>query len=81
MSNISASKILKEYRRSNKLSAIKLSRDLNVSPAMIYEWEKGRCVTEVRVRNWLLDPVFPTNVRELARRILDNHDQAVGTGS
>jgi hypothetical protein len=63
-------KILKDYLKSSHISAIHLSRDMNVSPARIYQWLQGETIPEMRIRNWLFDPSTPDHVRDLAKEML-----------
>lgn len=70
MSKRSPSDTLKEYRKKNKVSAIQLSRELNVSPARIYQWEAGAGISALRIQNWIIDPATPAHIRELARKML-----------
>jgi transcriptional regulator with XRE-family HTH domain len=67
---ITPNKILKEYLKNSHVSVIHISRDMGVSPARIYQWLQGATIPEVRIRNWIFDPVTPGQIRDLAKEML-----------
>jgi len=65
-----ASAIIREVLQEQDKSVIELSRDLNVSPAIIYCWLKDeKNISQRTLRLWLRDPKTPRYVRVLAQRI------------
>lgn len=63
-------KILKAYLKTSHVSAIRISRDMGVSPARIYQWLQGGTIPDMRIRNWIFDPVTPSHIRDLAKEML-----------
>lgn len=73
--------ILKEYIRKSKVSVIETSRGMGVSPARVHQWLNGENIPEVRIRNWIFDPKTPEPIRDLARRMAGESEQALRTGT
>jgi len=73
--------ILKEYIQRNKFTVIQISRDLDVTPARVYQWLDGETIPKLRIRNWIFDPATPEHIRNLAKEMAGERVQPSGTGT
>jgi hypothetical protein len=66
----SKSVILQRNMNKKHLTVLQASRDLDITPARVYQWLAGDGIPMIRIRFWKLDPERPEWVRQMAEEML-----------
>jgi hypothetical protein len=64
------SEILQRSMKGKNLTVLQASRDLDITPARIYQWLAGDGIPMTRIRFWKIDPEKPEWVRQMAEEML-----------